>query len=74
MFPARLEFVSEMSMNKIYLKMLIKMHTLMSNEQGQDLVEYALIIALLSVGTVGATRVVAAAIVAQFTSIAGAIS
>jgi pilus assembly protein Flp/PilA len=61
-------------MNKMYLKLLVKAQNLMNNEEGQDLVEYALLVALLSVGAVASTRLVATAITTQFSAIAGAIS
>ena len=61
-------------MNTMYLKLLVKMQNLMNREDGQDLVEYALLVALLSVGAVASTRLVAAAIVTQFTAISTAIA
>jgi pilus assembly protein Flp/PilA len=39
-------------MNDLMLKMYIKMQTLMSREEGQDLVEYALVVALIAFGAV----------------------
>lgn len=60
----------ENAMNEMYLKFLVKAQNLMNNEDGQDLVEYALLVALLSVGAVASTRLVATAITAQFTAIA----
>jgi pilus assembly protein Flp/PilA len=39
-------------MNDLMLKMYIKMQTLMSSEEGQDLVEYALVVALIAFGAV----------------------
>ena len=64
---------TENAMNKMYLKFLVKAQNLMNNEEGQDLVEYALLVALLSVGAVASTRLVATAITTQFTAIAGQI-
>lgn len=39
-------------MNNLYLKLYAKCQNLLSSEEGQDLVEYALLIALLSVAAV----------------------
>jgi pilus assembly protein Flp/PilA len=39
-------------MNDLMLKMYIKMQTLMSREEGQDLVEYALVVALIAFGAI----------------------
>jgi pilus assembly protein Flp/PilA len=39
-------------MNNALLKLYIKFQNLMSQEEGQDLVEYALIIAIIGVGAV----------------------
>jgi len=39
-------------MNDLMLKMYVKMQTLMANEEGQDLVEYALVVALIAFGAV----------------------
>jgi pilus assembly protein Flp/PilA len=39
-------------MNDLMLKMYVKMQTLMVREEGQDLVEYALVVALIAFGAV----------------------
>jgi pilus assembly protein Flp/PilA len=41
-------------MNNALLKLYVKMQSLMVREEGQDLVEYALIISLIAVVLVGA--------------------
>ncbi|MGB9077731.1 MAG: Flp family type IVb pilin [Terracidiphilus sp.] len=43
-------------MNKMILKMYVKMQTLMAREEGQDLVEYALVVALIAFGAVTAMK------------------
>ena len=40
----------EDTMNTMLLKMYIKLQNLMSREEGQDLVEYAMLIALIAFG------------------------
>jgi pilus assembly protein Flp/PilA len=41
-------------MRYLMLKLQIKLHSLLSNEQGQDLVEYSLVVALIGFGAVTA--------------------
>ncbi len=43
-------------MNDILLKTYIKMQNFMTSEEGQDLVEYALVVALIAFGAVGAMK------------------
>jgi pilus assembly protein Flp/PilA len=61
-------------MNNLYLKLLVKLQNLMNREEGQDLVEYALLVALISTAVVAGAGKVATAINAQFTTIAGTIT
>ena len=58
-------------MNTMYLKLLVKMQDLMNREEGQDLVEYALLVALISTACVAGIGKVATAINGEFTAIAG---
>jgi len=37
-------------MNTLFLKMLVKAQALLNREEGQDLVEYALVVALIAFG------------------------
>lgn len=37
-------------MNTMFLKLLVKMQELLNREEGQDLVEYALVVALIAFG------------------------
>lgn len=43
-------------MNDIMLKMLVKLQTLTAREEGQDLVEYALVVALIAFGATAAMK------------------
>jgi pilus assembly protein Flp/PilA len=43
-------------MNEMILKMYVKMQALMAREEGQDLVEYALVVALIAFGAVTAMK------------------
>ena len=56
-------------MNTMLLKMYVKFQDLMSREEGQDLVEYALVVALLALGAVASMKVLATANSTEFTTI-----
>jgi pilus assembly protein Flp/PilA len=56
-------------MNTLFLKMLVKMQDLLNREEGQDLVEYALLIALIALVAVTGVKQVASAINTVFSSI-----
>jgi pilus assembly protein Flp/PilA len=56
-------------MNDLFLKLAVKLQTLAMREEGQDLVEYALVVALISVACVGAIRGVAGAVQGVITNI-----
>ena len=43
-------------MNKLIFSFYFKLHTLMNREEGQDLVEYALVVALIAFGAVAAMK------------------
>jgi pilus assembly protein Flp/PilA len=43
-------------MNNLMLKMFVKMQTLLASEEGQDLVEYGLVVALVAFGSVVALQ------------------
>lgn len=43
-------------MNDLLLKMYVKMQLLTASEEGQDLVEYALVVALIAFGSVTAMK------------------
>lgn len=60
-------------MNNVLLKMYVKMQSLMAREEGQDLVEYALVIALISVAAVGTLQTLAGKITGTFTSISNSL-
>jgi pilus assembly protein Flp/PilA len=56
-------------MNNLYLKLYAKCQNLLSSEEGQDLVEYALLVALLSVAAVAFLPNLASAVSTTFTNI-----
>lgn len=66
------------SMNDKLLMLSIKLKTLLSDEQGQDLIEYALVVALIAFGAVAGMSTLATDINSAFdkigTVLTGAIS
>jgi pilus assembly protein Flp/PilA len=46
-------------MNDMFLKLYVKMQSLMAQEEGQDLIEYVLIVGLISVAIVAGLQGVA---------------
>ncbi|MGA2047626.1 MAG: Flp family type IVb pilin [Terracidiphilus sp.] len=56
-------------MNTLLLRIYIKFQDLASREDGQDMVEYALMVALLSFGWVAGVKAVANALNNAFSSI-----
>ena len=56
-------------MNTILFKLYLKLQSLTNREEGQDLVEYALITALLSFGWIAGVKAVATALNSAFSGI-----
>jgi pilus assembly protein Flp/PilA len=56
-------------MNEMMLKMYVKLQTLMAREEGQDLVEYALVVALVAFGAVAGMKTLASEINTAFNTI-----
>ncbi len=56
-------------MNDLMLKMYVKMQALMQREEGQDLVEYALVVALIAFGAVAAMKGLSSEINTAFSAI-----
>jgi pilus assembly protein Flp/PilA len=56
-------------MNTMLLKMYVKLQDLMSHEEGQDLVEYALLIALVAFGAIAGMNKLATGLSTAFTNI-----
>lgn len=61
-------------MNDVLLKLLVKMQTLTMREEGQDLVEYALVVGLISIAAVTALKGVATAVNGVITNITGTLT
>jgi len=56
-------------MNNMLLKLYVKFQDLMSREEGQDLVEYALVVALIAFGAVAGMKVLATGLNNAFNTI-----
>jgi pilus assembly protein Flp/PilA len=56
-------------MNNLFLKMYIKVQDLLTREEGQDLVEYALLITLVALAAVTGVNKVAQAVNTVFSNI-----
>jgi pilus assembly protein Flp/PilA len=56
-------------MNTMLIKLYAKFQSLMSREDGQDLVEYALVVALIALGATAGMSALATGINHAFTSI-----
>ncbi|MGA7340066.1 MAG: Flp family type IVb pilin [Terracidiphilus sp.] len=61
-------------MNSLFLKIRIKVLDLMSREEGQDLVEYGLLITLVALGSVAGVNSVATAINTVFSNVSNTLS
>ncbi len=61
-------------MNNILLKMYVRLQDLISHEEGQDLVEYALVVALIALAATAGMRSLATAINTGFTNVGTTLS
>ena len=61
-------------MNTLLLKMYVKFQDLASREDGQDLVEYALVVALIAFGATAAMKALATGINTAFNQISSTLA
>lgn len=61
-------------MNDIMLKMFVKLQTLAAREEGQDLVEYALVVALIAFGATAAMKGLSSELNTAFNSISSTLA
>jgi pilus assembly protein Flp/PilA len=61
-------------MNSLLLNTLVKMQTLMMREEGQDLVEYGLVVALVAFGATAAMSTLGSALSSVFTGISSTLA
>ncbi|MFY9853671.1 MAG: Flp family type IVb pilin [Terracidiphilus sp.] len=64
----------ERTMNDMLVKLYVKFQDLMNREEGQDLVEYALVVALIALGAVAGMGVLAQGINNAFTTISATLA
>jgi pilus assembly protein Flp/PilA len=64
-----MELIGDDQMKDLSLRMQVKLPGLMSDEQGQDLVEYALLVCLIALAAIGGVGHVAAAVTKVFSNI-----
>jgi pilus assembly protein Flp/PilA len=55
-------------MNNLFLNLYVRLQILLSREDGQDLVEYALLVALIALAAVSGVKHVASAVNTVFSS------
>jgi pilus assembly protein Flp/PilA len=61
-------------MNDLALGLLIRIHTLNLREEGQDLVEYALLVALIAFGATAALKSLGGGLKSAFTNISSTLA
>jgi len=61
-------------MNNLLIKMYVKFQDLVNREEGQDLVEYALVVALIAFGATAGMKALASGINTAFSTISGTLS
>ncbi len=61
-------------MNNLFLALYVRLQNLMSCEEGQDLVEYALLVALVALAAITGVQNVATAVNKVFSNISGSLA
>ena len=61
-------------MNNLFLAMYVKLQNLMNREEGQDLVEYALLVCLIALAAITGVNKVASAVTTVFTNISNSLA
>jgi pilus assembly protein Flp/PilA len=61
-------------LKSLFMKLNVAVHNLLAHEEGQDLVEYALLITLVALACVGGVHKVASAINTVFSNISTTLS
>jgi pilus assembly protein Flp/PilA len=64
----------EIKMNNLLLAMYVKLQNLMTREEGQDLVEYALLVCLIALAAITGVNKVATAVTTVFTNISSSLA
>ena len=61
-------------MNELFLKLFVKFQGLKNSEEGQDLVEYALLVCLIALAAITGVRHVASAVTAVFSNVSSSLA
>ena len=61
-------------MNNVFLKLYVKLQGLKNGEEGQDLVEYALLVCLIAIVCIAGVSKVATAVNTVFTNISSSLA
>ena len=61
-------------MNNLFLTLFVKMQNLMNREEGQDLVEYALLVCLVALAAIAGVNKLAGAITTVFSNISSSLA
>jgi pilus assembly protein Flp/PilA len=61
-------------MNNLFLAMYVKLQDLMNREEGQDLVEYALLVCLIALAAITGVNKVAGAVTTVFSNISSSLA
>jgi pilus assembly protein Flp/PilA len=61
-------------MNNMFLAMYVKLQNLMNREEGQDLVEYALLVCLIALAAITGVNKVASAVTLVFSNISASLA
>ena len=61
-------------MNYLYLRLLVSLQNLVASEEGQDLVEYALLVCLIALAAIAGVNKVASSVTNVFTRISSTLA
>ncbi len=61
-------------MNNLFLAMYVKLQNLMNRDEGQDLVEYALLVCLIALAAITGVNKVASAVTTVFSNISSSLA
>jgi len=61
-------------MNNLFLALYVKLQNLMTREEGQDLVEYALLVCLIAIVCIAGVKNVASAVNTVFSNISASLA
>jgi pilus assembly protein Flp/PilA len=66
--------MGEDQMNDLFLKLVVMAQNLMTRDDGQDLVEYALLVCLIALAAMSGVKHVASAVTAVFSNVSSSLA